>query len=242
MARAVAATIGGPASPAVAAGGLSAPRRERKKQQTRDALVRAGLELFRSQGYEHTAVHEITDAVDVAERTFFRYFASKEDLALSFVKDGAQAFAEALRGRPAGEEPLQALRNAFHLTLQQLRAGDSTAGESTYLSMMELIDSTPALLATQLRYIHSDDTTVRVLAERENVDPDTDLRPRVLATVFAALVFRATRAWRISGGDGAGSLAASFDQYADQLGPALAGHWNTPDGDDASPGSAAPAR
>ncbi len=92
---------------------------------------------------------------------------------------------------------------------------------------------TPSLLAAQLRYVHSDDQTTRALAERENVDPGTDLRPRVLATVFGALVFRATRAWRTSGGGGIGPLAAVFDQYADQLGPALAGHWNTPAGPDA---------
>jgi AcrR family transcriptional regulator len=118
-------------------------------------------------------VHEITDAVDVAERTFFRYFASKEDLALSFVRDGAQAFAEALRERPPGEEPLQALRNAFHLSLEQLRAGDGdgAAGQSAWLSMTELIDSTPALLAAQLRYVHSDDTTIRVLARARERRP-----------------------------------------------------------------------
>jgi transcriptional regulator GlxA family with amidase domain len=52
-------------------------RRDRKKRQTRDALIDAALELFEAKGYEHTAVHEITEAVDVAERTFFRYFASK---------------------------------------------------------------------------------------------------------------------------------------------------------------------
>src|SRR5271157_6121110 len=61
-------------------------RRDRKKRQTRDALIDAALELFEAKGYEHTAVHEITDAVDVAERTFFRYFASKEDVALYFVR------------------------------------------------------------------------------------------------------------------------------------------------------------
>jgi AcrR family transcriptional regulator len=215
-------TIGQPAS--AVTDHSAGPRRERKKQQTRDALVREGLGLFRAKGYEHTAVHEITDAVDVAERTFFRYFASKEDLALSFVKEGMSVFAAELRRRPPAEEPLQALRNALRGTLEHFTAGQAPAG-SLYFPMMELIDSTPALLAAQLRYVHTDGQVIRVLAERENVDPDTDLRPRVLAAVFAALTAMATRAWRTSGGGGTGPLAAAVDQYAGQLGPAIAGHW-----------------
>src|ERR1700759_507719 len=81
-------------------------RRERKKQRHRDALCEAAMELFSAKGYDRTAVHEITDAVDVSERTFFRYFASKEDLVLSFIRDGAAAFAAALAARPAEGEPL----------------------------------------------------------------------------------------------------------------------------------------
>jgi AcrR family transcriptional regulator len=83
-------------------------RRQRKKQRTRDALIEAAMELFAAKGYDRTAVHEITDAVDVSERTFFRYFASKEDLVLSFARDGMTAFAQALAGRPPQEEPLTA--------------------------------------------------------------------------------------------------------------------------------------
>src|SRR5580693_774446 len=81
-------------------------RRQRKKQLTRDALIQAAIELFVAKGYEHTAVREITDAVDVSERTFFRYFASKEDLVLSFTRDGSAALMRELAARPAAEPPM----------------------------------------------------------------------------------------------------------------------------------------
>ena len=97
-------------------------RRQRKKQRTRDALIEAAMELFAAKGYDRTAVHEITDAVDVSERTFFRYFASKEDLVLSFARDGMTAFAQALAGRPPSEEPLTAARNAFQISLRERHA------------------------------------------------------------------------------------------------------------------------
>jgi AcrR family transcriptional regulator len=199
-------------------------RRQRKKQRTRDALIEAAMGLFAVQGYDHTAVHEITDAVDVSERTFFRYFASKEDLVLSFVRDGAAAFAEALVARPPQEEPLTAARHAFQMSLRQLPGG---AGEAaSYLSVMGLVDSTPALLAAYLRYVHDhDDEIIQVLAQREGVDPASDRRPRVLAAVIGSLVFLANRDWRAGDDLGPDAMSAAFDACADVLIPALAGHW-----------------
>ena len=199
-------------------------RRQRKKQLVRDALIHAALELFEVKGYDHTAIHEITDRADVSERTFFRYFASKEDLALAFVRDQMTAFARALADRPAGEEPLSAARNAFHASHRQLMSDPAELPK--YQSLVRLIDSTPTLLAAHLRYIHdSDDEIVRVLAEREGVDPVTDRRPRLLAAMIGALVFLASK-----DNPGADCLdlaatAAAFDAYADEITSALSGHW-----------------
>jgi AcrR family transcriptional regulator len=204
----------------------SAPRRERKKLQTRDALVHAALDLFAAKGYEHTAIREITDAVDVSERTFFRYFANKEDLALSFVQDGAAALLEALAARPPGEEPLTALREAFRESLREITAQRSTySRDPAYLSVLRLIESTPALLAAHLRYFHDDDALVRALAEREGVDPDMDPRPRILATLFAGIVSLASRDWEVGGAHDADAMLAAFDAYAERLDPALFVHW-----------------
>jgi AcrR family transcriptional regulator len=200
-----------------------APRRERKKQQTRDALIRAALELFEAKGYEHTTVREITDAVDVSERTFFRYFASKEDLALSFVRDGAGALVAALAARPLAEDPLTALRRAFRASLDAI-TGDRD--KPSYLSVLELIESTPTLLAAHLRYFHDhDEALVAVLAAREGVDPDADPRPRLIIALFATLVSLAIRDWRAAGAGDTEAMLAAFDMYAGEFGPGLFGHW-----------------
>lgn len=202
-------------------------RRQRNKQRTRDALIQAAMDLFAAKGYDRTAVHEITDAVDVSERTFFRYFASKEDLVLSFARDGMTAFAQALAGRPPNEEPLTAARNAFQISLRERHAGPGDV--PSYLSVMRLIDATPALLAAHLRYIHDhDDEIIQVLARREALDPATDRRPRVLAAVIGSLVFLANRDWRAGDDPSPEAMSAAFDAYADELIPALAGHWTSP--------------
>ena len=202
-------------------------RRERKKRQTREALVHAALKLFDTKGYEHTAVREITDAVDVSERTFFRYFANKEDLAVSFVRDFSDALVRELAARPPDEEPLIALRNAFGVSLRAITADESNpAEESVYLLVMRLVDSTPSLLAAYLRFLHDrDDELVRVLAEREGVDPVRDLRPRIAAVVFGGLVASANKGWRTEGGGSVEEMLAAFDACLAQVGPALAGHW-----------------
>jgi AcrR family transcriptional regulator len=210
--------------------GQAAPdRRQRKKQLTKDALIAAALELFAAQGYDRTAVHEITDAVDVSERTFFRYFASKEDLVLSFIRDGTIAFAEALTAQPAQEEPLTAARNALQVSLRELSGGQ---GLPNYLSAMRLIDATPTLLAAYLRYAHDQDgKIIEVLARREGVDPGTDRRPRVLAAVLGALVFLSDREWRAGDNPDPDAMAATFDAYVDAVIPALSGHWDSRHGD-----------
>jgi AcrR family transcriptional regulator len=200
------------------------PRRERKKQQTRDALIEAALTLFEAGGYERTAVHEITDAVDVSERTFFRYFAGKEDLVLAFSRDRTDALLEALAARPPDEEPLIALRRAFRRSLDF-----TPAAEARYLSVLKLIDGTPTLIAASLRDAdeHSAEI-VAALARREDVDPATDLRPRILAATFGVLVFKAIHDWRKAGETGVEAMLARLDSYAGQFGPGLFGHWRNP--------------
>ena len=57
--------------------------RQEQKAEIRAALLRAGLDLITSQGFEATTVDEITSAAGVGKATFYNYFATKEELALA---------------------------------------------------------------------------------------------------------------------------------------------------------------
>jgi len=88
-------------------------RRDRKKDETRQALREAAHRLFAEKGFSRTTIDDITEAADVSRRTFFRYYDSKDDLLRTDVADLLPVMLAALRARPADEPPLAAILGAL---------------------------------------------------------------------------------------------------------------------------------
>ncbi len=84
--------------------------RERKKQRTREQIIDAAMRLFAERGYHATTIADIAAAADVAPRTFFSYFPSKEAVVFHDVDRDLESLATALRDRLAGETVFDALR------------------------------------------------------------------------------------------------------------------------------------
>ncbi|CAM5745605.1 putative HTH-type transcriptional regulator TcmR [Streptomyces afghaniensis 772] len=203
--------------------------RERKKRRTRDALLRAALELFATRGYEETTVDDIAAAVDVSQRTFFRYFAGKEETAFYVPRLAETQVVEAVRARPPGEAPLEALRRAVLESWDRINETiEEIVPVELHMRVYRVIESTPALLAAHLRRAAElEEELARIIAEREGLDVDADPRPRIVVALFGGVIRVTERLW--SAGDdltleGMRQLTAT---YLDQVGPALAGNWRT---------------
>ncbi|WP_329339665.1 TetR family transcriptional regulator [Streptomyces sp. NBC_00663] len=203
--------------------------RERKKQRTREALLRAALELFTTRGYEQTTVDDVVGAVDVSQRTFFRYFANKEEAALAVVELAVAHFVEVVRDRPPHEAPMEALRQAVVAGWDSLNDTiESVVPVELYLRMYQVIESTPVLLAAHLRRsMEIEETLARVIAEREGLDVDADLRPRLVVAVFSGVMRVTERRWSTGADLGLDAMRALTVSYLEQVGPALTGDWRT---------------
>jgi AcrR family transcriptional regulator len=132
------------AKPATGAGvpGL----RERKRQQTRERLTRAAMALFLNRGFEATTLDDIAAAADISRRSFFHYFASKEDVVFAWHEETTAALIAAVEARPANESMLTAAENAISAMAGQLEPGEAIA-------MARLKRDNPALQARdQVKY------------------------------------------------------------------------------------------
>ncbi|WP_447037185.1 TetR family transcriptional regulator [Streptomyces sp. DSM 118878] len=202
--------------------------RERKKQRTRNALLRAALELFTTKGYEETTVDEIAEAVDVSQRTFFRYFTNKQEAVFAVQEMVEARFVEALRERPAHEAPLVALREAVLGAWEAMgQSIEEVVPVELHMSTYQMIESTPSLLAVHMRRsIETEDEVTRVIAEREGLDMETDPRPRVAVAAFSGVMRATGRLWGAGEDTSLESIRRLTGEYLDHLGPALAENWH----------------
>jgi AcrR family transcriptional regulator len=101
--------------------------RERKKQRTREQIIEAAMGLFAQRGYQATTIADIAAAADVAPRTFFSYFASKEAVVFHNVDRDLDRLASALRDRRPGETAFDALRRWIDAMFDEWMAEEDDA-------------------------------------------------------------------------------------------------------------------
>lgn len=188
--------------------GLS--RRERKKLQTRRALAAAALRLFADRGFEQTTIEDITEAVDVSPRTFFRYFDSKEEVVLPDKSEILGRLRQALAERPPDEPLWTSVREAI------LAFGATFSEEEMEIVLLRarLLASERALLARSLeRQAVWEDIIADAVARRLSVDPAADLRCRLVAATAVAALRAAFYVWAAGGftGDFRNLVAEALD-------------------------------
>lgn len=187
-------------------------RRERKKQATRQALRRAALHLALERGIDHLTVEDISEAADVAPRTFFNHFSSKEDALAGESPEAAGELRAAIAARPAGESPLETLREVLK-EIGVARATPEHREESRL--RQRLVAAYPSLLPTHLaRYASLERVLAEEMAARTGSDPDRDLYPAVLAAVGVAVVRLSIKRW--TGGEDR-PLAECIDEAFDLI-------------------------
>ena len=117
--------------------------RDHAREAVRAEVQRQAWLLFAENGFEATTVDRIAAASGMSRRTFFRYFASKDDLVLARMVESGTELLRVLEARPSDEAPWAALRAAFQLIVDKQVAH---AERSRRLQLM--LRDEPAVRAT----------------------------------------------------------------------------------------------
>ncbi len=158
-------------------------RRERKKQATRAALGEAALRLSLLHGVENVTVEQIADEADIALRTFFNYFSSKEEAVMATLSAAAQELIAQFRARPRTESVLRAFREAVLVVMSQ----SDVAGRD-FVPALQLIRSTPTLVPQQLAVLAAQEKALAEAISERVGPPAEDVYPRLCAAaVLTAL-------------------------------------------------------
>lgn len=168
--------------------------RQQKVQRTRRELVATALELFTDRGFQGVTLDMLCDRVMVSKRTFFRYFTSKEDVAMAPLQDLWSAYLVRLRAvEPDGRSLFDSAGGAL---LQALRDVVTDGWVPQTLLSCRLAELTPSVNAHHLQFCErTAQAASDVLFERFELDHSDALRVRLVSDMLLAAFRRALSMW-----------------------------------------------
>lgn len=164
--------------------------RARKKLERRRRIEDAAITLIHANGFDATTVEQIADHADIAPRTFFYYFATKEDVVLADYADRLGRITDVLERRTSSESPWTALRAAF-VTV----ADDYETHRDDLIARFTIMAQTPSVYARSLQLQAGwEDSLTEILIERAPNSTDS-IQPRLLASAALACMRSSLRHW-----------------------------------------------
>jgi AcrR family transcriptional regulator len=163
--------------------------RERKKQRTRAMLIDAAVELCERQGFDRTTVDQIAAIADVSPRTFSRYFATKDAIALALIDEVLERTALELARQPHDISHFDALlRSHILMANATKRAPSGELSAERLMCIVRIIVSSPALRQAVLEF-RANAIDVE-LAKRMGAGLD-DRRLQLMSSVWGSIIMTA---------------------------------------------------
>ncbi|HEY7593811.1 MAG TPA: mycofactocin system transcriptional regulator [Actinophytocola sp.] len=167
-----------------------APRPGRRPATTRDELTHLALELFAAKGFDATTVDDIAAAAGIGRRTFFRYFASKNDLPWGDFDERLEDMRKHFARIPDGTPLMEAVRIA---TIEFNRM--PPAEVRYHRERMALLLRVPTLLAhSTLRFAAWRQVVAEFAGHRLGL-PEGDLQPQAIAWAALGIALSAYEQW-----------------------------------------------
>ncbi|MEU6623769.1 TetR family transcriptional regulator [Streptomyces litmocidini] len=171
------------------------PLRERKKLRTRQTLIDTALDLYGAHGFDGVTLDGLCEAAEVSKRTFFRYFDSKEDVAMAPTQDLWAAFLDVLEDFPADGRGLLALFEDVLVEAVGRMPADGWAGR--VLASRRLAALTPSMDAHGLAFCDRTTRSALAVAERRFAlpGPAGRLHARLALDLLVVAFHRALDGW-----------------------------------------------
>lgn len=148
-------------------------RRDSKKRETRQRISDVATAMFFERSFEAVTLDEIAVAANVSKMTVFNYFARKEDLILDREDDLLLVpFRDAIRRRPTGQSPVDALRGFFDASRQKDHAFARI--DRMTVGWWRVVEASPTLKA-RIREL-ADEATEGLAVALGGDKPDGDAR------------------------------------------------------------------
>lgn len=163
--------------------------RERRRLETQRELSDAALDLFELHGVHGTTVDDIARRAGTSQRTFFRYFPTKEAAVFASSDDSARVVGDAIAAVRAGASVVEGIERSWLNLLERFDAHPDEHIRA--LRIHRLIGAEPSLLALALRN-ESDEVDQLTDAAVDAAGADADVLGARAAVSTMALVLRLT--------------------------------------------------